>query len=86
MTVRLGLAWLLYCCCGICCSLQAAGCLPMSAVLTTNCRLMSHVVGVFNCVDAVCRYSGFVNHLNIGSFMERQLTMRGGQTPVQRYW
>lgn len=47
---------------------------------------MSHVVGVFNCVDAVCRYSGFVNHLNIGSFMERQLTMRGGQTPVQRYW
>jgi hypothetical protein len=21
-----------------------------------------------------------------GAFMEKQLTMRGGQTPVQRYW
>lgn len=31
-------------------------------------------------------YVGFTNHFNIGSFMEKGLTMRGGQTPVQRYW
>jgi hypothetical protein len=31
-------------------------------------------------------YAGFVNHLAIGSFMERNIMMRGGQTPVQRYW
>lgn len=37
-------------------------------------------------ISIVGVYSGFVNHLNIGAFMEKQLTMRGGQTPVQRYW
>ncbi|WIA30950.1 hypothetical protein OEZ86_000999 [Tetradesmus obliquus] len=37
-------------------------------------------------ISIVGVYIGFVNHLNIGAFMEKQLTMRGGQTPVQRYW
>lgn len=31
-------------------------------------------------------YSGYVNHLNIGAFMEKGLSMRAGQTPVQKYW
>eukprot|EP00879_Flechtneria_rotunda_P000578 GHRR01000686.1.p1 GENE.GHRR01000686.1~~GHRR01000686.1.p1 ORF type:complete len:446 (+),score=129.49 GHRR01000686.1:589-1926(+) len=37
-------------------------------------------------ISIVGVYAGYVNHLNIGAFMEKQLTMRGGQTPVQRYW
>lgn len=31
-------------------------------------------------------YVGFANHFNIGAFMEKCLTMRGGQTPCQKYW
>jgi hypothetical protein len=26
------------------------------------------------------------NQFMVGAFMEKGLTMRGGQTPVQRYW
>lgn len=37
-------------------------------------------------ISIVGVYAGYVNHFNIGAFMEKQLTMRGGQTPVQRYW
>ncbi|KAF6234312.1 GroES-like protein [Scenedesmus sp. NREL 46B-D3] len=37
-------------------------------------------------ISIVGVYVGYVNHLNIGAFMEKQLTMRGGQTPTQRYW
>lgn len=28
----------------------------------------------------------YCNHFNIGAFMEKCLTMRAGQTPVQKYW
>lgn len=38
------------------------------------------------CVSIVGVYAGYANHFNIGGFMEKALTMRGGQTPVQRYW
>ncbi|KAI7835746.1 hypothetical protein COHA_010363 [Chlorella ohadii] len=31
-------------------------------------------------------YAGYCNHFNIGAFMEKCLTMRAGQTPVQKYW
>ncbi|PSC68261.1 Sorbitol dehydrogenase [Micractinium conductrix] len=31
-------------------------------------------------------YAGYANHFNIGAMMEKCLTMRGGQTPVQKYW
>jgi threonine dehydrogenase-like Zn-dependent dehydrogenase len=37
-------------------------------------------------ISIVGVYAGFTNHFNIGAFMEKQLTMRGGQTPVQKYW
>ena len=29
---------------------------------------------------------GIAHAFQLGAFMEKQLTMRGGQTPVQRYW
>lgn len=31
-------------------------------------------------------YIGFTNHFNIGALMEKALTVRGGPTPLQRYW
>jgi threonine dehydrogenase-like Zn-dependent dehydrogenase len=37
-------------------------------------------------ISIVGVYAGFMNHFNIGAFMEKGCTMRGGQTPVQRYW
>eukprot|EP00775_Hariotina_reticulata_P009983 gene9983-10138_t len=37
-------------------------------------------------ISIVGVYVGYMNHFNMGAFMEKQLTMRGGQTPVQRYW
>lgn len=37
-------------------------------------------------ISIVGVYSGFVNHFNIGALMEKSLTMRGGQCPVQKYW
>ncbi|GBF89541.1 zinc-type alcohol dehydrogenase [Raphidocelis subcapitata] len=37
-------------------------------------------------VSIVGAYAGWTNAFMIGAFMEKQLTMRGGQTPVQKYW
>lgn len=37
-------------------------------------------------ISIVGVYIGYTNHFNIGGFMEMSLTMRGGQTHVQRYW
>ncbi|KAI8462561.1 MAG: GroES-like protein [Monoraphidium minutum] len=39
-------------------------------------------------VAVVGAYAGFVNAFQLGAFMEKQLTIRGGQTPVQarKYW
>ncbi len=37
-------------------------------------------------VSVIAAYVGFVNHFNLGAFMEKGLTMRGQQTPVQKYW
>jgi len=37
-------------------------------------------------ISVVGVYSGYCNHLNIGAFMEKGLTMAAGQTPVQKYW
>ena len=31
-------------------------------------------------------YAAKTNNYNIGAFMEKAMTMRAGQTPVQRYW
>eukprot|EP00884_Botryococcus_braunii_P009260 jgi/Botrbrau1/18335/Bobra.0179s0062.1 len=37
-------------------------------------------------IGVVGVYSGLTNGLNIGAFMEKGLSMRAGQTPVQKYW
>ncbi|KAH7277137.1 hypothetical protein KP509_39G035700 [Ceratopteris richardii] len=37
-------------------------------------------------ISIIGAYGGYVNHLNVGAFMEKSLTMRGGQTPCQSYW
>jgi len=31
-------------------------------------------------------YTGFANHFPIGAMMEKGLTVRGGQSPTQKYW
>ena len=37
-------------------------------------------------VAAIGAYAGMCNHFNIGAMMEKCLSIRSGQTPVQRYW
>jgi len=37
-------------------------------------------------VAIVGDYYAYANQFHIGAFMEKGLTMRGGQAPVQRYW
>jgi threonine dehydrogenase-like Zn-dependent dehydrogenase len=37
-------------------------------------------------VSLIGAYGGVINGFMLGAFMEEQQTMRGGQTPVQRYW
>jgi threonine dehydrogenase-like Zn-dependent dehydrogenase len=40
----------------------------------------------FGRVSIIGVYSGFCNHFPIGAFMEKGQTMRGGQSPTQKYW
>lgn len=37
-------------------------------------------------ISIIGAYGGMVNGFLLGAFMEKSQTMRGGQTPVQRYW
>ena len=37
-------------------------------------------------ISIVGIYAGFTNHFNIGALMQKNLGMRGGQCPVQKYW
>jgi len=37
-------------------------------------------------ISVVGAYAAYTNHFNLGGFMEKGLTIRGGQTPCQRYW
>jgi len=37
-------------------------------------------------IAAIGAYAGFANHFHIGAFMEKGLSMRSGQTPVQKWW
>ncbi|GIL44617.1 hypothetical protein Vafri_2144, partial [Volvox africanus] len=39
--------------------------------------------GTIACVGV---YVGMTNRFNIGAFMEKGLTLKAGQTPVQKYW
>jgi len=40
----------------------------------------------FGHVSIIGVYSGFTNHFPIGAMMEKGLTVRGGQSPTQKYW
>jgi len=40
----------------------------------------------FGVVSIIGVYSGTTNHFPIGAMMEKGLTMRGGQSPTQKYW
>jgi len=40
----------------------------------------------YGTVSIVGDYVGYVNHFPIGAVMEKGLTLRAGQTPVQKYW
>jgi threonine dehydrogenase-like Zn-dependent dehydrogenase len=48
--------------------------------------LQARIVRLPAFLDAYSSHFLLQNHFNIGAFMEKQLTMRGGQTPVQKYW
>lgn len=37
-------------------------------------------------VGVIGVYTGFANHFPVGAMMEKGLTVRGGQAPVQKYW
>ncbi|KFM26394.1 S-(hydroxymethyl)glutathione dehydrogenase [Auxenochlorella protothecoides] len=37
-------------------------------------------------ISVIGAYAGYCNHFNIGAFMEKSMTMSGGQTPCQKYW
>jgi len=40
----------------------------------------------FGSVSIIGVYSGFTNHFPIGAMMEKDLIVRGGQSPTQKYW
>ncbi|CAM6083599.1 unnamed protein product [Calypogeia fissa] len=37
-------------------------------------------------ISIIGAYGGVINGFMFGAFMEKHMTMRGGQTPVQKYW
>jgi len=40
----------------------------------------------FGTISIIGVYSGFTNHFAIGAMMEKDLTVKGGQSPTQKYW
>jgi threonine dehydrogenase-like Zn-dependent dehydrogenase len=47
---------------------------------------MFQCVRPFGRVSVIGVYLGYANHFPVGAMMEKGLTIRGGQAPVQRYW
>jgi len=45
-----------------------------------------YCVRKFGHVSIIGVYSGYCNHFPIGAMMEKDLTVRGGQSPTQKYW
>ncbi|KXZ56260.1 hypothetical protein GPECTOR_1g227 [Gonium pectorale] len=54
-----------------------------TADILNECIYCCRKGGAIACVGV---YVGLVNGFNIGAFMEKGLTMKAGQTPVQKYW
>jgi threonine dehydrogenase-like Zn-dependent dehydrogenase len=40
----------------------------------------------FGNISIIGVYAGYTNHFPIGAMMEKGLTVRGGQSPTQKYW
>jgi len=40
----------------------------------------------FGYVSVIGVYTGFANHFPVGAMMEKDLTVKGGQSPTQKYW
>jgi threonine dehydrogenase-like Zn-dependent dehydrogenase len=40
----------------------------------------------FGRVSVIGVYTGYANHFPVGAMMEKDLTIRGGQCPAQKYW
>ena len=61
---------------------------PRSCQKLQKCRLSGSTIlqCSVQCVVTVSMHTGFTNHFNIGALMEKNLGMRGGQCPVQKYW
>jgi len=47
---------------------------------------MFTVVRKFGRVSVIGVYAGFTNHFPVGAMMEKDLTIKGGQSPTQKYW
>jgi len=47
---------------------------------------MFKAVRCFGNVSVIGVYSGYANHFPVGTMMEKGLTVRCGQCPVQKYW
>jgi len=47
---------------------------------------MFKAVRLFGTVSVIGVYSGYANHFPVGAMMEKDLTIRCGQCPVQKYW
>uniref|UniRef100_A0A914WDB8 Alcohol dehydrogenase-like C-terminal domain-containing protein n=2 Tax=Plectus sambesii TaxID=2011161 RepID=A0A914WDB8_9BILA len=47
---------------------------------------MFHVVRKFGRVAVIGVYSGYANHFPVGAMMEKDLIVKCGQSPTQKYW
>jgi len=45
-----------------------------------------NAVRKFGNVSIIGVYTGYANHFPIGAMMEKDLTVKGGQSPTQKYW
>jgi threonine dehydrogenase-like Zn-dependent dehydrogenase len=56
---------------------------------TDSCDILTECITAvrkFGKVSIIGVYSGTTNHFPIGAMMEKGLTVRGGQSPTQKYW
>jgi len=56
---------------------------------TDSCDVVTECITCvrkFGHVSLIADYVGYVNRFPIGALMEKGLTVRGSQTPVQKYW
>jgi len=47
---------------------------------------MIYATRKFGYISVIGVYSGYANHFPVGALMEKALTVKGGQSPTQKYW